>query len=170
MGDSELAALLASFGRELELAFNSFPEGNSPAHKRKRYILALRVIAKFFRASPGSPNLSRCFFELATALRDLNYGVVDPLLKPSSSQSGDATAEWCKRATAASQVRLLVLDGLTRKEAGKKVAEELRKKPSSILSWYDEFRKPAGQSKIKNPIARSIFDDHQQLFSVERRK
>jgi hypothetical protein len=104
-------------------------------------------------------------------LDDLNWGVVDSLLKPLDPNSGASTRTWCARAKVALAVHASVLEGLTRNEAAKKVARDFRDFPGilgenqqlsykRVLNWYDEFRKPVGESRITNTIARGIFENN----------
>jgi len=181
--DPELAALkkiLARLGDSLERAFNSDPERNAPEYERARYIHALHAIAKFLQETTKFHNFSRQFYHLAIALDDLNRGVVDSLLKPSGTggvNPGGDTRTWCARAKISLGIHALVLAGLNRKEAAKEAATKFpdigklatfeRENPSAteikILNWYDEFRKYGEKSRIKNMVARGIFENGQQL-------
>jgi hypothetical protein len=181
--DPELAALkkiLARLGDDLERAFNSDPERDSPEYQRARYIHALNAIAKFLQETTNAQNLPRQFYHLAIALDDLNRGVVDSLLKPSGTggvNPGGDTRTWRARAKISLGIHALVLAGLNRKKAAKEASTKFpdigrlatfeRENPSAteikILNWYDEFRKYGEKSRIKNMVARGIFENGQQL-------
>ena len=172
--DPELAALrkiLAKLGEELELAFSSNPDRNSPEDDRVRYMFALTAISKFLHGATASPVLPKRFYDLAVALADLEFGRTDPLLKPAlPGTSASPTRIWCARARVAVVMHAYVCAGWTREDAAKKVAGVFpeinslaafeRQSSSSppwkkALNWYDQFKKP--NSKI-NPEARTLFD------------
>ena len=170
--EPELAAVqevLARLGDELERAFNSNPERNWLEYERARYVHALAAVAKFLDANTKSHDLSRRFYRLALALTDLNRGVVDPLLAVTPTggiNPGYDLRTWCARASVALGVHVLKVAGLTRKRAAKKAASYFREiTETQILTWYDEFRKPADKSKIQN-VARDIFEDGRQFVEL----
>jgi hypothetical protein len=172
--DPELEALqkiLAKLGDDLELAFSSNPERNSPEDDRVRYIFALTTISKFLDGATTSHILPKRFYDLAVALADLEFGRTDPLLKAASAgTSASPTRIWCARARVAVVMHAYISAGWKRENAAKNVAGAFpeidslaafeRQSSSSppwkkALNWYDQFKKP--NSKI-NPVARSIFE------------
>lgn len=182
--DSEIEALqkiLADLGNNLEQAFNRDVVGDSSEEiLRSRYVFALATIGIFLRAATASVNLPKHFFELATALNNLNYGRVESFLKPSRATSANTRLTWCKRAKVAVAMHAYssCADRLTPEEAAKKVAEDFpridelaafdrdRVNPSppelKALSWYDEF----GKATSRLPSAAlSIFALGQQLMN-----
>jgi hypothetical protein len=185
--DPELAALqkiLAELGDELELAFTSHPERNSPEDERLRYIYALTAISKFLHRATASTVPSKRFYELAIGLNDLEFGRIDSLFKPpSGATSASPTRVSCGRAKVAVIVNAYVCAGWTREQAAERTADKLgseidrlasferRQEGSSrksseykralssrakkALNWYDQFKKP--NSKL-DPVARQIFE------------
>jgi hypothetical protein len=105
------------------------------------------------------------------ALRDLDLGVVDPLLKPAlvSNKPADPSSLWEARERVALQMHLLILSGKRRRQAATEVAKtfpeiakldtirsrEPRRLATRILSWYDDFK----QGKVKNRHALALFRD-----------
>ena len=174
---------LAKLRDDLEHAFNSEPERNSPEEERLRYIFALTKISQFLKKVLSSKISSKRIYELAVALEDLDHGRVDPLLNPSSpSTSASPTRIWCERARVAVALHAYINAGLNRQQAAKKLASkfpELGKlaafergyhvssTTTKILGWYDEFRKPIDKSRIKNETARYTFEQGQQLIPAQ---
>jgi hypothetical protein len=174
---------------ELQLAFASDPERNSPQDERLRYVYALMIVSKFLHSVTKSPILAKRFADLGIALLDLDYGIIDPLFKPpSKATSTSSTRIWCGRAKVALVVDAYICAGLTREQAANEAAVicgpaidrlaafERRRKSSSqksaedkrtlnsramkALNWYDQFKKPS--SKI-NPAAREIFEQGSRI-------
>jgi hypothetical protein len=177
-----LVKALAKLGDELERAFDSHPHRISAKDQRARYVYALRAVSDFLRGAGAKPRYVSRLWRLAVALDDLNYGVVDPLLKGTATGSrppGD-TWLWCARANVALGICVLVESGLSRKEAAEKATHDYQKvselaafereNPSAtetkILGWYDEFARGRAKSRIKNTVAHSIFEASQQIIAL----
>jgi len=148
---------------------------------RRYYIVALAALADVLQArwqkevaAPGGDKrlasaleeLCPRLIELASALSDLDAGIVAPLFKPGDKPGdrvkGFTSGEWRRRAFVALGVRALVKSRVARKTAAK-IAERAMS-PSralfakgataqSILSWYDDFR----DGEIKNREAVYVF-------------
>ena len=69
------------------------PEPNdphTPFYERERYTIALMGVAEYFTSLEGRP-LGQRFFELGSAIADLNSGIVRPLLRPEEQTIGAPT-------------------------------------------------------------------------------
>jgi hypothetical protein len=167
-----LFASLVKLGDELEVAFESDPGRDDVKYERARYIHALRAMSDFLRVNNAPLNYARRLNRLAVALNDLNDGKTDMLLAQSSFGSvnaGATTVEWTGRANAALGMAVLVAAGANRQGAAKtarrKISVDVEVK--KYLSWYDQFRAPAEKSKIKNSLARALFDEGRSLIDPE---
>jgi hypothetical protein len=164
---------------QLALAFDAGRPA-TPKDDRAGYVRALKGFSDFVKAI-GSPKYQRPLFRLAQALKNLDHGAVDPLLKPvetGGTKRHNVTSIWCARADVAVGVFALSYAGLTRKEAAEKAAKEFpaisrlagvkRQIPAStahkIIAWCEDFAK-GETSKIKNRQARGFY--HNGVLTVE---
>jgi hypothetical protein len=164
-----LLASLVKLGDKLAAAFDSNPEQHSVYDERARYIQALRAMSDFLRANKAPLHFSQQFNRLAVAISDLNEGRTDTLLAPTPTggvNPGAQTAQWLGRANVALGMAALIAAGKTRKPAAKEAERTTGIDVSKLLSWYDEFRKPPDRSRIKNFLARALFDNGQQMIEL----
>ena len=109
---------------------------------------------------------------LAIAVADLNEGKTDRLLEPTPTggvNPGDVTAEWLDQSQCLPLgMAALITGGLVagRREAALKAKRATGIEVSKLLSWYDEFRKPPNKSRIKNSLARALFDQGQLVIEL----
>ena len=162
-----LRASLVKLGEELAVAFESVARRDDVEYERARYIHALSAVSSFNNAPL---NYAQRLHRLAVALSDLNEGKTDSLLAQSSFggvNAGATTAEWVGRANAALGMAALVAAGNTRKQAAKQAEQATGIAASRLISWYDEFRKPAEKSKTSNSLARALFDNVMGLLPLQ---
>jgi hypothetical protein len=164
-----LCASLVKLGDRLADAFDSNPERHSVAYQRARYIHALKAMSDFLRANNAPLHFAQQLNRLAVAISDLNEGRTDALLAPTPTggvNPGAPSAQWLGRANAGLGMAALITAGKTRKAAAKEAERTTGIDVSKLLSWYDEFRKPPDRSRIKNLLARALFDNGQQMIEV----
>jgi len=164
-----LVVSIVTFSDELEKAFDTDPERQEVEYERARYIHALRAISDFLRANNAPLRYAQRWNRLAVAFDDANRGIRDELFTPTSFGSlnpGAPTVDWVASANAALGMAALFAGGATRKVAAKTARRKIGAyiEETTYLSWFDEFRKPADTSKIKNLLARALFDSGQSLI------
>jgi hypothetical protein len=140
-------------------------------YERARYVHALRAVSDFLRANNAPLHYAQGLQRLAIAIADLNEGKTDRLLEPTPTggvNPGGVTAEWLDRANVSLGMAALITGGLvaSRREAALKAKRATGIEVSKLLSWYDEFRKPPNKSRIKNSLARALFDQGQQVIEL----
>jgi hypothetical protein len=162
---------------ELEKASPAEPA--SPENERARYIYILIAFSKFVRAVGGPREQVIHIFELAQHLRDLDHGIVGPVLKSAKfgkGRTGDSSRVWGARGRVATGLDALIRLGRTREEAAKSALRDFpgirrliraesgkakfEKDPiANILSWHDEFlRRQAGKGRSKNGYLADTLD------------
>src|SRR5436309_9438264 len=112
--------------RTVSKAFDQRPDyPRNPLNERERYAAALIGIAQYFTSVTGRP-LGERFFELASAIADLNAGTVHPLLRPvrADNRRADPSQLWRTRARVALGLEALLRSGLTRNDAAAKIARQ----------------------------------------------
>jgi hypothetical protein len=167
-----LTVSMVALAGGLEKAFDSETDRQDVGYERARYIHALNAISDFLRANNMPLHYSRRLNRLAMALNDANEGRADQLLVPTSFggvNAGGLTVDWEARANAALGMAVLAAGGAKRGEAAKtardRIGADIEEK--TYLSWYDQFRAPAGRSKIKNAQARALFDNGRSLIDPD---
>jgi hypothetical protein len=163
---SKLANALEKLHRNVARAFDQEPDypGN-PTNERERYAAALVVVAQYFSSVAGRPIADR-FFELASAIADLNNGTVHPLLRqvPPDNRPADPSQMWRARARVALGLEALLRSGLNRSDAAAKIASQysnianlagVKAKDSKLqtIGWRRELK--AG--RVKNFEANELF-------------
>jgi hypothetical protein len=164
-----LLASIVKLDEKLADAFDKNPERYSVEYQRARYISALRAMSDFLRANNAPLHFAQQLNRLAVAIYDLNEGRTDALLAPTPTggvNPGAQTAQWLGRANVALGMAALVAGGKTRKLAAKEAKRITGIDVSKLLSWYDEFRKPVETTRIKNALARALFENAQQMIEV----
>lgn len=123
---AELASAMRFLSAALHAASQYDP--GLPDHGRKHVVQALvgvnQLIAALF---PNQPVLPVALIDLACALKDLDRGIVAPLLRPTevSHRPPNALAAELFRALPAAAMTLEMEAGKSRKDAGKEVAAQL---------------------------------------------
>jgi hypothetical protein len=141
----------------------------TPLYERERYAAALMAIGQYFTSLEGRP-LGQRFFELASAMADLNSGIVHPLLRPerADNRRAESSQLWRARVHVALGLQALLRSGLTRTEAAAKLATDFpgipklasakakNSKPQTIVfGWRKELR----QARVKNFEASELFSE-----------
>jgi hypothetical protein len=121
---SKLLETLEKLHRQIAQAFEQEPDcPRNPANERERYVAALNSIAQYFTSLVGRP-IGERFFELASAIADLNVGTVHPLLRPvrPDNRPADPSQLWRARARVVLGLEALLRFGLNRSDAAAKIA------------------------------------------------
>ena len=143
--------------RQLEHAFDEI----GPQNERRGYVAALGGISEYL-ISAGVDYRHACkLVDLASALSDLDDGIVRPLLRPAHVNNRRLTPSniWRRRALVALGIEALLKSGLSRDEAAGEAERNVKTichlvahrtkptKPSkAALSWNDEL----GKGRIKS--------------------
>jgi hypothetical protein len=139
-----------------------------PTIENKRLGVAALLIlsAQFF--APCNAQLAYRFFELHSAIADLNVGIVDPLLVPTpvENRPGDPSGLWRTRARVALALHARMLSGrsLTVDDAATYIAREFpsaallagtksKNFAKTIIGWRKDFM----SRRIKNLEAAEVF-------------
>src|SRR5689334_24558012 len=96
----QLLKAFAEFYNDTAKAFGQEPEYlRTPFNERERYSAALTAVARYF-GKLGEQGISQRFFELGSAIADLNTGTVHPLLRPerADNRRADPSQLWRARA------------------------------------------------------------------------
>ena len=151
-------------------AFDQEPEyPRTPFNERERHAAAVAAVAQFFGAL-GHRQVGHCFFNLASAISDLNDGAVPPLFQAvrSDNRHPDFSQLWRARTRVALGLEALIRSGgkLNATAAAKKVARKFpilaklagakaiqSRLPAVLLGWRREFR----AARIKNFEATELF-------------
>ena len=164
-----LRVSVVKLGDSLEEAFDSNRKRDSLKYERARYVHALRAISDFLRTNNAPLHYSKRLHRLGVALGDLNEGRTDPLLTPSPTggvNPGFTTDEWLGRANAALGMAVLAAAGRTRKQAAKAAERVTKMAMGELISSYDQFRSARNKSRIKNSLAREVFEQGYELIEV----
>jgi hypothetical protein len=144
---------------------------NSIEDERERQAAVLMIAGEFFAASLGKPFANKYFFEPASAIGDLNKGIVRPLMEPPPpGNRADPSDRWRARARVAVALDARMRSEPSQADAAGKISREypdlvaLAGKNAgdfvtTIIGWRNEFR--AG--RIKNFEAEALF-----AFGMER--
>jgi hypothetical protein len=120
--------------------------------ERALYASVLMNVAQFVATTIDGRIANTYLFELASALGDLDRGIVRPLLKPSPlrNRPPDPSNRWRARSRVALALDALMRSGLDRTKAANKIARDkklralagkrARKFPATIIGWRNEFR------------------------------
>jgi hypothetical protein len=165
---SELLNALEKLHRNVARAFEQEPDyPRNPTNEREQYATALNSIAQYFSALVGRPIGDR-FFELASAIADLNVGTVNVLLRPvrADNRRADTSQAWRARARVVLGLEALIRSGLDRNSAAAqltrkfpRIAELVRAKArtSSLQTTIFGWRKRLLAGRIKNFEAQELF-------------
>ena len=126
---------------------------------------ALLAFAEFGKANGWNEATQLWLFELASALTDLDYGVVPPLLKPPLKSKSLPSKTWRRFALVALGMKFLTMSGIKRNEAADRALRTVKvirgTKRETVLSRYDDFQR----KRIKNKEAARVFN--RQLSRLE---
>jgi hypothetical protein len=155
---------LVKLERKLSQAFFQETDyATTPENERERYAAALVVVAQFVGGRIGNR-----FFELASAIADLNTGTVHPLLAGVRvhNRRADTSQMWRARVRVAVGLEALLRSGLSRNAAAAKVATEFpsiarlagpRAKNSTLRTIVFGWRKELKAARVKNFEASELF-------------
>src|SRR3984893_6649117 len=155
------------------------PEPNDPRtpfYERERYAAALMEVAQYFTSLEGRP-LGQRFFELGSAIADLNSGIVRSLLRPerANNRRADDSQLWRARAHVSLGLEALLRSGLTRNEAGAKLTSDFpgiaklasaNAKNSKLQTIVFGWRKQLRQARVKNFEASELFSEGMRKIEV----
>jgi hypothetical protein len=149
-------------------AFNQEPDHQRTTfYERERLAAALVGVAQYFTSVIGRP-IGDQFFELASAIEDLNVGTVHPLLKRERAdhRRADPSQVWRARAHTVLGLEALLRSGLNRDEAIAKIASHCPnvadlarvrrdrfKLDVIVFGWRREFK----ANRVKNFEANEVF-------------
>jgi hypothetical protein len=113
------------------------------ANERAAYAMALLALAEFGKANGWNEAILFWLWELASALTDLDYGVVPPLLKPPLKTKAFSSKTWRRFALVSLGMRALTIDGISRPEAARRAIKSVKGigETKIVLQRYDEFQK-----------------------------
>jgi hypothetical protein len=127
------------------------------SNERNAYAYTLRAFADFGRANGWNAAILVWLGELASALTDLDYGIVAPLLEPPLKSKSFSSNTWRRFALVALGMKALTMSGVERNEAADRAlrtVKMIRGTPrKTILSRYDDFQR----GRIKNKEAARVF-------------
>lgn len=154
--------------RTISRAFDQGPElPHTSVNDRDRYAAALFAMAQYFSALAGRP-LGDRFFELGSAIADLNNGTVHPLLRPvrSDNRRADTSQLWRARARVAMGLEALLRSGLNQTDAAAKLASRhsdianlagRKAKYSTLQTIVFGWRRELKAGRVKNFEASALF-------------
>lgn len=176
---SSLHAALVEASARLETTHVS-----SEPEQRAALIDALNGIALAAHGRKDLTYLSHWFGVLALALRDTNYGVLPPILKPIPKPDGekegrpsDPLARWLARAQVALAVQVLVQTGMTKPQAAESIARShpqldrlVSRKglQSGIKSASQEWHKLFQTGRVMADIPLQVYRETQAAVSTIR--
>jgi hypothetical protein len=148
----------------------------TPFYERERYATALMAIGQYFTSLGGRP-LGQRFFELGSAMADLNSGIEHPLLRSerADNRRADSSQLWRARAHVSLGLEALLRSGLTRTEAAAKLANgfpgitklaSAKAKNSEPHTIVFGWRKQLRQSRVKNFEASELFSEGMRRIEV----
>jgi hypothetical protein len=165
---SKLLNALEKLHRDIARAFEQEPDYPLDAmNERERYAAALIVLATYFSSLSVKPIASR-FFELASAIADLNNGTVHSLLRPvrADNRRADPSQLWRARARVALGLEALLRSGLNRNAAAAKIASQYssianlagaKAKDSKLQTTVFGWRRELKAGRVKNFEASELF-------------
>jgi hypothetical protein len=165
---SELLNALEKLHLNVAQAFDQEPDApRNPVNERERYAAALNSVAQYFSSVVGRPIADR-FFELASAIADLNIGTVHPLLQQVQphNRPADPSQLWRARARVALGLEALLRSGLNQSDAAAKIARDYssiaklagaKARTSSLQTTLFGWRKRFLLGRIKNFEAQELF-------------
>jgi len=136
-------------------AFHQEPNAASDVEReRERYAAALISVAKFFDQIECYKEGAR-FFELSSAIADLNAGVRLALLTPVNTETRppDTSSEWRAKASVVVAAEALIACGGQLKQVLVEISKDLKVPTNTLANWRKEFR----QDRIGNAQARDLF-------------
>jgi hypothetical protein len=139
-----------------------------PKDQREAYAIALLAVGDFLIANGANGVIPFWLAELGSALTDLNYGIVGPLLQ-AHKHKGYISGEWRRYAMVALGMTALTMAGIKREEAAAYALRTVKMirgtSAKTILSRYDDFH----GGRVKNLEGKRVFKlGHQRLIEGRR--
>jgi hypothetical protein len=161
--------------RETVVGFRTFAARLGRAHKdvrpkdeRAAYAMVLLAVSEFLIANGANGVIPLWLAELGSALTDLNYGIVGPLLQ-THKQKAHPSGEWRRYAMVALGMTALTMAGVKRGEAAACALCTVKTirgtSAKTILSRYDDFHR----DRVKNLEGKWVFKvGHHRLIEGRR--
>jgi len=165
---SKFLNALEKLHRDIARAFEQEPDYTLDAmNERERYAAALIILGNYF-SSLSVKTIAARFFELGSAIADLNNGTVRSLLQPASADNrrADPSQLWRARARVALGLEALRRSGLNRQDAALKVASQYssianlagaKAKDSKLQTTIFGWRRELKAGRVKNFEASELF-------------
>jgi hypothetical protein len=138
-------------------------------NERAAYAMTLLALVEFGKANGWNAAILFWLWELLSALTDLDYGVVPPLLKPPLKSKALSSKTWRRFALVSLGMRALTIEGISRPEAAQRAVQSVKGigENKIVLQRYDEFQK----GRVKNREAKLLFRRGVQLLpeAIERK-
>ena len=177
VGAIDVTELLGSFSDRIKIAFDN-DRMEPKEDRRERCATALIVVADFVTRVVGH-DYGDHFFEMASAITDLNDGTVADLLRPkvTGARPRDSSKLWRARAYVAVALQALIFGGQKPLDAARKLLHEFpeiaklasrnsrsRDVKTTILEW----RKGFNAGRVKNFEARALYDAGRKLIDFKQ--
>jgi hypothetical protein len=143
-----------------------------PPRTRERYVAAIVLIADFFKEIRFPLPIFVELVEFARALQELDRGTVRDSLKPltACNHPTDPSDVWQARTQVAIAVEQMIVGGLSRREASRRIAKwfpELKaltgSKSKNFASAVGDWHIRLSQGEVKDEIATAAWRDREQL-------
>jgi hypothetical protein len=166
--DSPLVFQLSELCEKLQVALCE----DVPPRTRKRYVAAIVLIADFFKEIGFPLPIFVELLEFARALQELDRGTVRDSLKPLTAfnHPTDPSDVWQARAQVAIAVEQMIVGGLSRREASRRIAKwfpELKaltgSKSKDFASAVGDWHIRLSQGEVKDDVATAAWRDREQL-------
>jgi hypothetical protein len=134
-----------------------------PKNERAAYAMALLAVGDFLKVNGANGIIEVWLGELASALTDLDYGIVGPLFQTEKNKSLPSNT-WRRFAMVAVGMTALTMAGVKREEAARRALRTVKMirgtQAKTILSWYDDFHR----GHVKNREGARVFSQaHKRL-------
>jgi len=143
--------------RDLIMALGRARKDLRPSNERKAYAAALVAFTEFGKANGWNGATLVWLLELASAITDLDYGIVAPLLEAPPKSKSFSSNVWRKFALVALGMKVLTMSGIERNEAADRALRTVKRirgtERKAVLSRYDDFQR----GRIKNKEAARVF-------------
>jgi hypothetical protein len=146
-----------------------------PPRTRERYVASIALVAESLQEIGFPAALCVELMELSRALQELDRGTVRDFLKPSKafSHATDSSDVWQARAQVAIAVEQMMIGGLSRREASRRIAKwfpelkgltgsKSKNFPSTVGDWHIRL----SQGEVKDDVATAAWRDRGQLGPV----
>jgi hypothetical protein len=166
--DGPLAFQLSELCEKLQVALCE----DVPPRTRKRYVAAIVLIADFFKGIGFPLPIFVELTEFARALQELDRGTVRDSLKPSTAcnHPTDPSDVWQARAQVAIAVEQMIIGGLSRREASRRIAKYFPglkaltgSKSKNFASAVSDWHIRLSRGEVNDNVAMATWRDREQL-------